>query len=28
VLESARGKLPEEAPINAVIDEATVHWAE
>lgn len=28
VLERARGKLPEEAPINAVIDEATVHWAE
>jgi len=28
VLEKARGKPPEEAPINAVLDEATVHWAE
>lgn len=27
-LEAARGKLPEDAPINAVIDESTVHWAE
>lgn len=27
-LDAARGKLPEDAPINAVIDGATVHWAE
>jgi 6-phosphogluconolactonase len=27
-LEAARGKLPEDAPINAVLDGATVHWAE
>ncbi|MCI5111073.1 MAG: 6-phosphogluconolactonase [Marivita sp.] len=27
-LENARGKLPEDAPINAVLDGATVHWAE
>ena len=27
-LKAARGKLPEDAPINAVLDGATVHWAE
>lgn len=27
-LDNARGKLPEDAPINAVLDGATVHWAE
>jgi 6-phosphogluconolactonase len=27
-LESARGLKPREAPINAVLDGATVHWAE
>lgn len=27
-LEKAKGMLPEDAPINAVIDDATVHWAE
>ena len=27
-LERAKGLLPEDAPINAVIDDATVHWAE
>lgn len=27
-LEAARGKVPEDAPINAVLDGATVHWAE
>ncbi|MHA6347019.1 6-phosphogluconolactonase [Roseivivax sp. CAU 1761] len=27
-LEAARGKSPEAAPINAVLDGATVHWAE
>ena len=28
VLEKARGLAPYEAPINAVLDEAVVHWAE
>ena len=28
VLEEARGLAPLEAPINAVLDEAVVHWAE
>ncbi|MCR8547355.1 6-phosphogluconolactonase [Salipiger sp. P9] len=28
VLEKARGLPPAEAPVNAVLDEATVHWAE
>ncbi|WP_370244895.1 6-phosphogluconolactonase [Salipiger sp.] len=28
VLEKARGLAPLEAPINAVLDEAVVHWAE
>jgi 6-phosphogluconolactonase len=27
-LENAQGKLPEVAPINAVLSGATVHWAE
>lgn len=27
-LENAQGKLPEDAPINAVLSGATVHWAE
>ena len=27
-LENAHGKRPEEAPINAVLRDATVHWAE
>lgn len=27
-LDNAKGKLPKDAPINAVIEEATVHWAE
>lgn len=27
-LEAAQGKLPEDAPINAILDDATVHWAE
>jgi 6-phosphogluconolactonase len=27
-LEQAKGMTPEEAPINAVLDGATVHWAE
>lgn len=27
-LENAKGKSPEEAPINAVLDGAIVHWAE
>ncbi|WP_328805897.1 6-phosphogluconolactonase [Salipiger abyssi] len=27
-LENARGMPPAEAPVNAVLDEATVHWAE
>ncbi|MCR9108750.1 6-phosphogluconolactonase [Marivita sp. XM-24bin2] len=27
-LEAAKGMLPEDAPINAVLDGATVHWAE
>ena len=27
-LERARNKTPEQAPIRAVMDEATVHWAE
>ncbi|SDE88708.1 6-phosphogluconolactonase [Salipiger thiooxidans] len=28
VLEKAKGLAPTEAPINAVLDEAVVHWAE
>lgn len=27
-LDNAKGKKPEDAPINAVLDGATVHWAE
>jgi 6-phosphogluconolactonase len=27
-LDNAHGKLPEDAPINAVLNGATVHWAE
>jgi 6-phosphogluconolactonase len=27
-LERAQGMLPEDAPINAVLDGAIVHWAE
>ena len=27
-LDNAQGKLPEDAPINAVLSGATVHWAE
>ena len=28
VLQNARGRAPIDAPINAVLDEAVVHWAE
>ena len=28
VLENAKGKAPKDAPINAVLNGATVHWAE